>query len=40
VLRDYPEFARPILEACRERYQVTVPPDQAFDRHVNAMLHH
>jgi glucose-6-phosphate 1-dehydrogenase len=38
VLRDHPEFARSILQACRERYRVTVAPDQAFDRQVTAML--
>jgi glucose-6-phosphate 1-dehydrogenase len=37
VLRDHPEFARPILEACRERYRVTAP-DHAFDRQVIALL--
>jgi glucose-6-phosphate 1-dehydrogenase len=37
VLRDHPEFARPILEACRERYRVTAP-DQAFDHQVIALL--
>jgi glucose-6-phosphate 1-dehydrogenase len=38
VLRDHPEFARSILQACRERYRITVAPDQAFDRQVTAML--
>jgi len=30
--------AEPILEACRERYRVTVAPDQAFDRQIRAFL--
>jgi glucose-6-phosphate 1-dehydrogenase len=38
VLRDHPEFAKPILEACRARYQVTVAPDQAFDRQFTELL--
>jgi CRP-like cAMP-binding protein len=27
VLHDHPEFAKPLLEACRERYRVTVAID-------------
>jgi glucose-6-phosphate 1-dehydrogenase len=30
VLRDHPQFAKPILEACRERYRVTLSLEQAF----------
>jgi glucose-6-phosphate 1-dehydrogenase len=38
VLRDHPEFAKPILEAGRERYRVTVSHDEVFDRHIRALL--
>ncbi len=38
VLRDHPQFARSILDACRRRYRVTVDPDQAFDRQVRLLI--
>jgi glucose-6-phosphate 1-dehydrogenase len=38
VLRDHPQFAKPILEASRVRYRVNLAPDQAFDRQVTALL--
>lgn len=38
VLRDHPEFARSILDACQQRYQVKVQPDQAFDRQVSLLM--
>jgi glucose-6-phosphate 1-dehydrogenase len=38
VLRDTPQFAKTILEVCRTRYQVSVAPEEAFDRQVSALL--
>jgi glucose-6-phosphate 1-dehydrogenase len=38
VLRDHPQFAKPILDASRVRYRVTIAADRAFDRQVTAML--
>jgi glucose-6-phosphate 1-dehydrogenase len=38
VLRDHPQFAKSILDACQSRYQVKVRADQAFDREVSLLM--
>jgi glucose-6-phosphate 1-dehydrogenase len=38
VLRDHPQFAQSILEACQSRYKVKVEAEQAFDRQVSLLM--
>jgi glucose-6-phosphate 1-dehydrogenase len=38
VLRDHPEFAKPILEASQARYKVSVAAEQAFDPQVRLLM--
>ncbi|MBI1847398.1 MAG: glucose-6-phosphate dehydrogenase [Candidatus Rokubacteria bacterium] len=38
VLRDHPEFAKTILQACQTRYNVSVAAEHAFERQVSVLM--
>ncbi len=38
VLRDSPNFAKSILEICRERYNVDVAAEEAFERQISLLM--
>ena len=38
VLRDSPEFAKSILDICRQRYNVNVEAEEAFERQISLLM--
>jgi CRP-like cAMP-binding protein len=38
ILKDFPEFAHSVLQVARDRYQITAPAEELFDKEVARYL--